>query len=168
MRKLILLVGVLVLGAVVAFAQDDDSSEDMDMVEMMDDGMITVQSEKGFDETVAALQAAIEEAGFRIPAVIDHSANAGSVDLDLPPTTLIIFGNPNVGTGLMQAERSLGLDLPQKFLVWEDMDGAVFITYNDPVFIAERHGLMEIDETIERISGALANFAAAGAAPADA
>jgi uncharacterized protein (DUF302 family) len=154
-----LLVGLFGLFT-VAFAQDD-TDEDGEM--MADDGLITIESEQSVEETVASIQAALEEAGFIVPLVIDHSANAANVDMELLPTTLIIFGNPNVGTQLMQNSRSVAIDLPQKMLVWEDEDGQVYITYNDPQYLADRHGIEDLDELLGNIANALDNFASAGA-----
>jgi uncharacterized protein (DUF302 family) len=101
--------------------------------------------------------------GFRIPLVIDHRANAASVGKELRPNKLIIFGNPNVGTGLMQNRPTVGIDLPLKFLVWEDADGTVRITYNDPGFIGRRHKIKGLNDTLDNISSALNNFATVAA-----
>jgi len=157
-----LIVAVALLTALIAACTPIAQQSGTDSDVAFDDGLIIITSNQAFDDTVTSLTDAVEAAGFRVPLVLDHSANAASVDLELPPTTLIIFGNPAVGTGLMQNQRSIGLDLPQKFLVWED-EGAVFIAYNDPAFLAQRHGLTEQDDTIEQIASALANFAEAGA-----
>jgi uncharacterized protein (DUF302 family) len=130
----------------------------------MDDGLITVPSAHSVDDTAARLQAALEERGLTVLGVVDHAANAAGADLELPPTTLILAGNPNLGTPLMQSSRSFAVDLPQKFLVWEDDAGDVHITYNDPQHLADRHGVTDQDEIIETITNALANFAAGAAA----
>ena len=132
----------------------------------MDDGLITVPSAYGVDDTAERLRAALEERGLTVLGVVDHAANAAGANLELPPTTLILAGNPNLGTPLMQSSRSFAIDLPQKFLVWEDEAGDVHITYNDPQHLADRHGVTDQDEVIETITNALANFAA-GAAAAD-
>jgi uncharacterized protein (DUF302 family) len=130
----------------------------------MDDGLITVPSAHSVDDTAERLQAALEERGLTVLGVVDHAANAAGADLELPPTTLILAGNPNLGTPLMQSSRSFAVDLPQKFLVWEDDAGDVHITYNDPQYLADRHGVTDQDEIIETITNALANFAAGAAA----
>lgn len=120
----------------------------------LDDGLITVPSSQSIDDTVAALTAAISaNDAFRIPLVLEY--DAGPV--------LIVFGNPNAGTPLMQATQEIGLDLPQKFLIWKDYRGGVQITYNDPFFAAKRHNVQGQDNRLAAIAGALANFAAAGA-----
>jgi uncharacterized protein (DUF302 family) len=151
--RMLFLMTVLISGVLVV-AQDELSPTLEE-----DNGLITVESQQSVDDTVASLEAILTDAGFAIPLILDHSANAARVDLELLPTKLIIFGNPNAGTPLMQAQRTMGLDLPQKFLVWEDEDGQVFITYNDPLFLARRHGIEEMDQPLTNISNALANFA---------
>jgi uncharacterized protein (DUF302 family) len=79
--------------------------------------------------------------------------------MSLNPTRLVIFGNPDLGTPLMQSSQSVSIDLPQKMLVWEDDNGDVFISYNDPAYLAERHAIFDRNEQLEMISTALANLA---------
>ncbi|MEZ4711774.1 MAG: spondin domain-containing protein [Caldilineaceae bacterium] len=129
-----------------------------------EDGLVTVQSSNSFTGTVNALQNALEEQGLRIFATIDHAANAAGADLELAPTTLILVGNPNLGTPLMQASRSVAIDLPQKFLVWQDAEGAVYVTYNASAYLAQRHAISDADEIINQIGAALDNFASAATA----
>lgn len=150
---MVMVAGVLIVGSLVA--QDDDDGDDM----MMDPGLVTVQSELSFDDTVASAEQILEAEGFGIPLVLDHQANAGRVDLELLPTTLIVFGNPMVGTSLMQESRSMAIDLPQKFLIWEDENGDVFITFNDPLYLANRHGVVEQDEKLGNIANRLQSLA---------
>jgi uncharacterized protein (DUF302 family) len=153
----LVIVTVVLISAVAVLAQDEPATLEED------NGLVTIESQQSVDDTVTSLEAILAEAGFAVPLILDHSANAARVDLELPPTKLIIFGNPNAGTPLIQAQRTIGLDLPQKMLVWEDDDGTVYITYNDPMFLARRHGIEEMDERLTNISNALANFAEAGA-----
>ena len=98
------------------------------------------------------------------PAVIDHSANAARIGEELRANKLIIFGNPKVGTGLMQSAQTVGIDLPLKFLIWEDNGGQVHITYNSPQYLAERHGIEGQDELLSNISKALSGLAGSAAA----
>lgn len=123
-----------------------------------DNGLITTQSATNVEETVIKLTTALGEKGLRVMTVIDHSANAANVDQDLRPTQLIIFGNPNLGTQLMQNNRTVGIDLPQKYLVWEDADGQVFVSYNSASYLAARHALTGPEEVLDTVTGALANF----------
>jgi len=90
---------------------------------------------------------------------IDHAANADSVGEELRPTTLLIFGNPAVGTPLMQSNQTIAIDLPQKFLVWEDECGTVRIGYNDPSYLRKRHRIRDRDENFDNISNVLATIA---------
>ena len=90
-----------------------------------------------------------------IVAEVDHAANAAAAGLDLPPTRLIIFGNPRLGTPLLQAEQSIGIDLPQKVLVYESAAGEVTVCFNDPAYLAERHGISTTLPEIATIREAL-------------
>jgi uncharacterized protein (DUF302 family) len=101
-----------------------------------DDGLVTLRSSHDFATTLERLTAALESKGVRVFARIDHAAGATSAGLVLRPTTLVIFGNPVAGTPLMQAVQTAGIDLPLKALVWQDAQGAVHLTYNDPVWTA--------------------------------
>ncbi len=123
------------------------------------EGITTKTSTNSFDSTYQKLIAAITaNPNLKIIAELDHRMNAASVNLELRPTKLVVFGNPNLGTPLMQSKQSVGIDLPQKMLVWEDADGLVQISYNDPQFIASRHKLSGVDDQIGTISQALDNL----------
>lgn len=130
-----------------------------------DNGLVTVESPHSVQETMDRLEAAIEEAGLIVVARVDHAANAEKAGSELRPTQLIIFGNPELGTPLMQSNQSIGIDLPQKFLAWEDEDGTVHLSYNDPLSIAERHGIDDQDEVIQQVANALAMLAEGATAP---
>ena len=104
-------------------------------------GLVSVQSHVSARETLDRLLAALAARKLTVFANVDHAAGAASVGLPLRPTTVVIFGNPKGGTPLMQDQQSAGIDLPLKALVWEDADGKVWFTYNDPAWIAQRHGL---------------------------
>lgn len=124
-------------------------------------GLITVESPFSVDQTVANLKNAIEalaDRGFRIPFVIDFLSDDQHEINHSSGSTLLIFGNPNAGTPLIQNQQRIGVDLPQKFLVWEDQYGQTHVTYNDILFLAERHNLQGVEQNLENISNALANF----------
>jgi uncharacterized protein (DUF302 family) len=104
-------------------------------------GLVTVPSKWPVDTTVERLEQAITTAGLVVFARVDHARNARDVDMALRPTFLLVFGNPRGGTPLMQENQVAGIDLPLKFLVWEDEDGRVWVTYNEVGWIARRHGL---------------------------
>lgn len=128
------------------------------------EGLVTVQSKNSVDATYQNLVQAIEgNEALSILAQLDHQANAASVGLDLRPTKLLVFGNPNLGTPLMQSSQTTAIDLPQKFLVYEDAEGQVFIVYNNPFYLAERHEIEGTQEQLDQISGALQKLAEAAA-----
>ncbi len=123
-------------------------------------GIKTVQSIRNFEETYSALKNILEDHDeIKIITEIDHSANAEAVEMELRPTKLIVFGNPNMGTPLMQSAMSTGLDLPQKILVWEDEGGIVNISFNTSQFLQFRHGLKTRSTELERLSNALNDLA---------
>ncbi len=133
-----------------------------------DNGLVTVQSARSREDTVQGLKDAIAaNDAFRIPLVLDYAdrRSLGKYNQHgkLKAPVLIVFGNPNAGTPLMQVDQRVGIDLPQKFLVWEDKKGNVNITYNDPFFIAGRHDIVGQDARLEAISNALRTFALTGA-----
>jgi uncharacterized protein (DUF302 family) len=134
---------------------------------MSDNGLVTLQSAHDFATTLDRLTAALEGNGATIFARIDHAAGAASAGLALRPTTLVVFGNPKGGTPLMQAAQTAGIDLPLKALIWQDEGGAVHLSYNDPAWIAARHGLgAAVQQEVAGLAAALAAFAghAAGTA----
>jgi len=104
-------------------------------------GLTTVLSSFGQKETVDRLEAEIKARGMTVFARVDHAAGAAAVGMQLRPTEVLIFGNAKGGTPLMQAEQSVGIDLPLKALVYQDASGKVWVAYNDPSWIAQRHGL---------------------------
>jgi uncharacterized protein (DUF302 family) len=131
------------------------------------DGVISVQSASSVAVTADKLARALDAKGMTVFARIDHAAGAARVDKSLRPTQLLIFGNPMVGTPLMQCSQSVALDLPQKALIWEDAEGAVWLSYNDPGYLDARHGLAECAAVLKKVSAALANFAAAATSSSD-
>jgi uncharacterized protein (DUF302 family) len=122
-------------------------------------GLIDVPSNRSVEETVARLKNILQAKAITLFALIDHSGEAEKVGMKMPPTKLLIFGNPKGGTPLMLADPSLAIDLPLKILVWEDGQGKVWLSYNNPEYLAERHGLPQ---------DLLPNIAAVGALAAKA
>jgi len=116
-----------------------------------DAGMTRVGSPYSVAETVRRLEAVLGGKSIPVLARINHSAGAAAVGLSMKPTELIIFGNAKAGTPLMQAAPTLALDLPLKALVWEDAAGAVWVSYNTPQYLQQRHGFPE--ELIANIAG---------------
>ncbi|MGI2227310.1 DUF302 domain-containing protein [Shewanella frigidimarina] len=119
------------------------------------ESLITVESHYSAKETADRFESIIKDKGFTVFARIDHQKNAAGVNLTLRPTEVIIFGNPNIGTQLMQCNQLVAIDLPQKVLVSEDADNKVWLSYNNPQYIKQRHSITGCDEVIEKISGAL-------------
>jgi len=129
------------------------------------DGLITIQSKHTVPETVDRLEKKLEAAGFNIFARVDHGAGAKSVDMPLAPSELLIFGKPDVGTLLMQSQPTVGIELPLKYLVWEDAGGKVMVTWNDPAWITARHGITDRGPVVEKMQGALKKFASEASQP---
>ena len=104
-------------------------------------GLTTIKSSHGPQETMNRLEAAVKAKGMTVFARIDHAAGASAVGLSLQPTEVLIFGNARGGTPLMQSVQTIGIDLPLKALVWQDASGDTWLSYNDPAWLAQRHGL---------------------------
>jgi uncharacterized protein (DUF302 family) len=104
-------------------------------------GIVDKLSRHSVDETVAKLKSILEAKAVRLFALVDHSGEAEKVGMKMRPTKLLIFGSPKAGTPLMLSAPSIAIDLPLKILVWEDAQGKVWVSYNDPEYLRERHGL---------------------------
>lgn len=124
---------------------------------------VTKETTKSVPDTVAALTSAIEGAGAKVMATVDHQANAASADLELPPTTVVIFGNPKIGTPLMQENRRAAIDLPQKILVWEE-GGKTMVGYVAPAALADRYDLDADSQSIQTMVKALDKLSGAAVA----
>jgi uncharacterized protein (DUF302 family) len=123
---------------------------------MAADGLYTIRSQHGPGETMSRLQAEVEAKGLTVFARVDHAAGAAAVGLSLRPTELLMFGNAKGGTPLMQAVQTIGIDLPLKMLVWQDASGDTWLSYNDPSWLAKRHGLtQEAGATVRALAAAL-------------
>jgi uncharacterized protein (DUF302 family) len=115
--------------------------------------------------TVDRLENILRQKGMTVFIRIDHAQGALKVGKNLRPTELLIFGNPKVGAPLIQCSQSVSIDLPQKALIWEDERGGVWLSYNDPNYLAKRHGITGCAEVIKKINNALSNFATAATKP---
>jgi uncharacterized protein (DUF302 family) len=107
----------------------------------MNSGIIDIPSPYSVPETLARLQALLKEKGVTIFALVDHSGEAAKAGLEMRPTQLLIFGSPKAGTPLMVAAPSAAIDLPLKALAWQDAQGKVWLSYNAPEYLQQRHGL---------------------------
>lgn len=122
-------------------------------------GLISIKSAHDVKQTADRLESVLKEKSMTVFIRIDHSQGAKKVKKDLRPTELVIFGNPKVGTPLMQCAQSVAIDLPQKALIWEDDAGQVWLSYNDPKYLKERHGIKGCDEVSAEVEKALGGFA---------
>lgn len=123
---------------------------------MAENGLITVASDFPVAETIDRLADRVTARGLNVFARVDHAAGAAKVGMALRPTQLLLFGNPTGGTPLMQDRQTAGIDLPIKALAFEDADGRVWLSYNDPAWIAQRHGLGDTSRaSVEAMAKAL-------------
>ncbi len=150
-RKLVrkfTLTAMLVAFATGAFANQD---------------MINVASSHAVVETADKLEKIFLSKGMKVFQRIKHSEGAKNVGVELNPTELIIFGNPKIGSPLMKCAQTVAIDLPQKALVWQDDNKKVWITYNDPMYLKQRHNIQGCDKVLEKVSGALSKMTGAAA-----
>src|SRR5882762_9936447 len=123
------------------------------------EGLTSIRSSFGPKETMDRLEAEIRAQRMTVFARIDHAGGAAEVGLKLAPTELIIFGNARGGTPLMQSVQTVGIDLPLKVLVWEDAGGKTWLSYNEPRWIAQRHGVANIEPVVTKMAAALSAMA---------
>ncbi len=130
-----------------------------------DTGLTNVKSSHDVKTTADRLEAVLKEKGMTVFLRVNHSEGARNVGKQLRPTELVIFGNPKVGAPLMQCGQTIGIDLPQKALIWQDENGQVWLTYNDPRYLAKRHGIDGCQPVLDKVQNALKNFAKAATQP---
>lgn len=143
MKKLALLVTVCIFTCTIVQAGE---------------GMITKTSNHNVQETMNKLEQIVKNKGFNVVARVNHAAAAAKSGATLRPTELLIFGNPKLGTLLMQSDQSIGIDLPLKVLIWEDGKGVVTLGYNDPAWLKKRHGIADRNKAFAKMTGALDKF----------
>lgn len=143
-----ILSAVLALSACISFATD---------------GLVVLKSPYPAKVTMDRLEDLARQRGLNVFARIDHAAGAANVGQSLRPTELLIFGNPKAGTPFMECAQTVGIDLPLKALVWEDAQGQVWLGYNDPAFIAQRHDVASCQAAVH-MGKALAGLVAAALA----
>lgn len=124
------------------------------------DGLIAIKSPFGAKDTMNRFEENVKQRGLSVFARIDHAAGAAKIGKTLRPTEVLIFGNPQGGTPFMECAQTVGIDLPLKALVWEDVQGQVWLGYNDPVFLARRHGAARCP-AVANLSKALSGLAEA-------
>ena len=140
MRRIVILIAALFLIPGISFA---------------DNGLIKKQSPHSVSQTIDRLEAALKKKGITIVTRWKHDQGAKKVGIPLRPTELLIFGNPKLGSHLMTSNQLAGIDLPLKALAWEDEQGQVWLAYNDPQYIADRHGIKNRAEIVKKMRGAL-------------
>ena len=145
MRRLLFLISLTLL-----FLQGAQANNHMEIM----------QSPYGVDKTIDRFELAVKKAGMNIFARIDHAQAAEKVGMQLRPTQLLIFGNPKVGTKLMQSNQQIGIDLPLKALAWEDDKGAVWLGYYRPADLLAAQNIADRPKVGQKMAGALAKFAA--------
>jgi len=123
------------------------------------EGLTSIQSDVGPQETMNRLEAEIKARAMTVFARINHASLAAEAGLPLRPTEVIVFGNPRGGTPLMQASQTIGIDLPLKALVWQDADGKTWLSYNEPGWLAKRHHVTGAESAIASIGLALRDMA---------
>ena len=128
-------------------------------------GLINLKCSHDVKNTADRLETVLKEKGMNVFLRINHTDGARKVGQELRPTELVIFGNPKVGTPLMQCGQTAAIDLPQKALVWQDENGQVWLTYNDPQYLAARHGIDGCKTVLGKVQNALKNFAQAATQP---
>lgn len=125
------------------------------------DGLVAVKSSHDVKATADKLESVLKEKGMTVMARVNHQQGAEKAGMELRPTEVVIFGNPKVGTPLMQCAQSVAIDLPQKALIWEDANGEVWLGYNNPEYLKNRHSIEGCDKVLDKVSVALGNFAKA-------
>jgi uncharacterized protein (DUF302 family) len=124
------------------------------------EGLTTVRSDFGPEQTMTRLEMEIVAHGMRVFSRINHAALAAELGLTLRPTEVILFGNPRGGTPFMQANQTMGIDLPLKMLVWQEASGQTWISYNEPAWLAKRHEVTGIEGPLAAMAKALGDIAA--------
>ncbi|TDY03724.1 DUF302 domain-containing protein [Thiohalophilus thiocyanatoxydans] len=118
-------------------------------------GLVVKQSPHSTSETLDRLENVLKKKGISIVTRWNHAEKAAGVDIPLRDTELLLFGNPALGSHMFTSEQTSGIDLPMKALAWEDADGQVWLGYNDPQYIADRHGIDDRGDVIKKMQGAL-------------
>jgi uncharacterized protein (DUF302 family) len=155
---------VILVGVLAATLSISGTKElTMGSKDITDADLVTLPCANRATETVERLKSLLAQINIQVLADIDHAAAAKQVGLSLRPTRVLIFGNPQAGTPLMQSQQTIGLDLPLRVLVWEDEVGKVWLTYRRPEFLAHRHQVLDRDEAVKSLGAGLAALARAAA-----
>lgn len=150
MKKQLLIMALTALFATSALANDVE-------------GLIKQKSMHSVSVTLDRLENLVKKKGITVATRWKHSAKAKQVGIEMRDTELLVFGNPKLGSHLMTSQQTAAIDLPLKAIAWKDADGTVWLAYNDPAYIAKRHGISDRDEVIKKMSDALAAMTAKAA-----
>ena len=127
-------------------------------------GVVTIPSKHSVDVTIDRMEKMVKAKGLRVFIPINHYQNAKDMGLEMRPNTLLIFGSPKIGAPIMSESPTIGLDVPVKALAWQDKDGNVFLSYNDPAYLKDRHGIKTATAPLDKMAKALAGLTAKAAA----
>jgi len=152
MKQALILVALTLGISNFSFAADGSSAEN---------GLVSVPSTRSVKDTADKLASVLTSKGMTVFTRINHADGAKKVNKELRETEVVLFGNPKAGTPLMQCAQTMGIDLPQKALIWKDENDAVWLSYNDPRYLAARHNMEGCEGALDKVSGALAKFAKA-------
>lgn len=125
---------------------------------LADNGLITIPSAVSVKQTIDRLENVLKEKGITVALRWAHDEKAAGVGIELRPTELLVFGNPKLGSHMFTSKQTAGIDFPMKALAWQDENGKVWLTYNDPAYLAKRHGIEDRDEIVAKMTGALKKF----------
>lgn len=156
-------ISLLMVFSLNACAMNVATKNTMDKREKPDDGMVNIPSQFSVKQTADRLETLLNKKGMTVFNRINHAKGAKGVGIELNPTELILFGNPKVGSPLMQCQQTIALDLPQKALIWQDANGKVWLSYNDPEYLQKRHDVKGCDNNFAKIKKALAGLTKAAA-----
>lgn len=148
------MVKTITVGLMVALASFSSLAEE---------SVVRVASQHSVQDTANKFIEIAQDKGLNVFARVNHQENAAKVDMTLRPTEVIVFGNPKVGTPLMQCAQEVAIDLPQKVLVYEDAEGKTWLAYNNPMYLKERHNIKGCDEVLAKVSGVLSKLTGAAA-----
>ena len=160
MKKALLVLGILFVSS-VTFAGEGHHHDIKDH----GNGMISKKSAHSVKETLDRLEAVLKKKGIGVALRWSHDEKGKTVGIPLRPTELLMFGNPKLGTHMFTSNQTAGIDLPLKALAWEDEKGQVWLTYNDPAYIANRHNIKDRAEILKKMTGALNNLSNAATKP---
>lgn len=130
-----------------------------------EDGLIKKKSAHSVAVTVDKLEAVLKSKGLTVALRWNHGQKANNVDIELGELEVLVFGNPKMGSHLMTSNPTAGIDLPMKAVVWKDKQGQVWLAYNDPSYLANRHGIKDREQIVKKMTGALDKFTTMATAP---